>query len=387
MGGPLVEVVRSWADMAPYLSFLAEQNWFPEADPSCLEYESGLTFLVCRMRGQVRSVLGARREEAELSWRLGTKVVGHSRVRQVNVEFGRVWGDPDEQEARALVAGVRGLVDEGLGEVARFGYLTEGSALELAVRRSSLLFRDHFPMRNKRWLRPMPESYEALLQEHSKNTRRKVKSIQNRLRRSFTEEYRCWTRIEDLDRALADVRHVDQASYQSRIGAGFDPDEVTMRKLRRLCADGVLRIYILYLNGRPVAFYLGHLYRGTYWGEYTGFDDAFKEYRPGTAVFHFVMQDLCAVGGVKMMDFGLGDSGYKEVYARAWTRQVEMTLFRHSWRGLGLLVAKDLTGSVRTIAYALLEKTGLLKTLKSKWRRKAMAGEADSEEHAPAATS
>ncbi len=383
---PVVEIIRSWQEMTPYLPFLAEKGWFPEADAACLEFESGLTFLVCRQSGEIRAVLAARVEETEMEWRLATKVAGRSRVRQLDVDYGRTWGDFDDEAARALIAAIRKLLSEGAADVARFGYIPEGGALDRQLHASSFLFRDHFPLKNRRWRRTLPPKYEDLLREHSKNTRRKVKFIQNRLQRAGAAEYRCYTKPEDLEQALHDVRQIDEASYQSKIGAGFDPGELAMKKMRWLCGHGMSRIYLLYLDGRPVAFYQGFLYKDTYWASHTGFDDEFRHLSAGTAVFHHVLEDLCRQGGVKMFEFGLGDSGYKEVYASEHAMHVETLLFRRSWRGVQLMVLRLVTGAVRTIAYALLERTGLLKWLKTRWRRRVMTEESGAGEDAAAAT-
>ncbi|MGJ5816869.1 GNAT family N-acetyltransferase [Paludibaculum fermentans] len=383
---PVVEILRSWQEMAPYRPFLAEAGWFPEADAACLEFESGLIFLVCRQGGEIRGVLAAKLEETEMEWRLGTKTVGHSRVHQLNVDYGRVWGELDDAAARALVDGIRQLFRSSGADVARFGYIPEGGALDRQLHKSSFVFCDHFPLKNRRWRRTLPPKYEDLLREHSKNTRRKVKVVQNRLQKAGVVECRCFTQPEDLEQALRDLRQIDQASYQCKIGAGFDPSELAMKKLRWLCDHGMSRIYLLYLDGRPLAFYQGYLYKGTYWGSYTGFDDEFRHLSAGTAVFHHVLEDLCGLGGVKMIEFGLGDSGYKEVYASEHAMHVETLLFRRSWRGVQLMVLRAFTGAVRTIAYALLERTGLLKWLKTRWRRKAMMEESVAGDDATAVT-
>ncbi len=152
---PVVEIIRSWQEMTPYLPFLAEKGWFPEADAACLEFESGLTFLVCRQSGEIRAVLAARVEETEMEWRLATKVAGRSRVRQLDVDYGRTWGDFDDEAARALIAAIRKLLSEGAADVARFGYIPEGGALDRQLHASSFLFRDHFPLKNRRWRRTL----------------------------------------------------------------------------------------------------------------------------------------------------------------------------------------------------------------------------------------
>jgi hypothetical protein len=102
----------------------------------------------------------------------------------------------------------------------------------------------------------------------SKAARKKLRNHLNGLGRSFTVEFRAFDRPESC---LSDIRRIDSATYQHRIGAGFDP---------AVARYPGFRAWLLYLDSRPVAFWVGSIYQGVFWALYTGYDAAYRHQSP-----------------------------------------------------------------------------------------------------------
>jgi CelD/BcsL family acetyltransferase involved in cellulose biosynthesis len=201
-----------------------------------------------------------------------------------------------------------------------------------------------------------------------------LKRIGKVLERDFPGRvaYRTFRSPEEVDRACADVEAVAAKTYQRGIGAGFANNEEN-RKRFRLCAEkGWLRVYALYIDDQPRAFWSGTLYRGIFHLDFTGFDPELRKYEPGTAVFLKMIEDLCA-SGVTLVDFGLGTAPYKERFGDTSWEEISPWVFAPGFRGntLGLLVGAS--NVLNRATKSFLQKTDLANRIKRLWRGKLAA--------------
>lgn len=335
-----VAVLRTWPEVHAYAPFFAAHARFPAADLATLKSAGPPPIFLLYPAGAPRAALAA-----------------HLNGGVLDIDYGFTWGNFDDDAANALVGALEPLLAAEQACCARFGYIPTASALFRRLARAPWLWRDRFPHVNNRYSRSLPASYDALLAEHSKTTRKKLRNALNRLQRDHAVEFCCFT---DASAYLADIQRIDQASYQHHIGAGFDASVAHL--------PGV-RAYLLYLDARPAAFYVGSLYRGVFWGLYTGFDPAFREQRPGVVLFQFVLEDLCNDQLAHTIDFGLGDSGYKDVFASTCEPHAELLLFRPSAAALPHLAARLARGAGRALLYSALTRMGLLQRLKTLYRQ------------------
>jgi len=336
-----VAILRTWPDIHAFNAFFAQYAWHPGADLATLEAAGPPPVCLLYLADAPRAAL-----------------IAQLKGRFIDVDYGFTYGALDGGAADALVSSIEQLLVSTGAHWARFGYIPESSPLHRRLTGIPWLWRDRFPHANDRYSLDLPDSYDALLAAHSKTTRKKLRNALNRLSRAHSVEFRCLTSPAAF---LDDVSRIDLASYQHRIGAGLDP------AVARLPG---LRTYLLYLDERPAAFYLGSLYRGVFWGLYTGFDPAFRDARPGTVLFQFVLEDLCNGQLAHAIDFGLGDSGYKEVFASARAPYVEVFLFRRSIPTLPYLAARLARGAARRLVYAALGRLGLVQRLKTLYRQR-----------------
>ena len=80
----------------------------------------------------------------------------------------------------------------------------------------------------------------------------------------------------------------------------------------RLAENGILRCYIVYLQGNPCAFGWGKLSYGKFSFRRTGYDPQYRKLSPGTAVMMRMIRDLIENTNCKVFDFGAGgEDNYK----------------------------------------------------------------------------
>ncbi|HFC53073.1 MAG TPA: GNAT family N-acetyltransferase [Gammaproteobacteria bacterium] len=77
---------------------------------------------------------------------------------------------------------------------------------------------------------------------------------------------------------------------------------------------GWLRSYLLYCKQQPVAYVIGYQYRGRYYYEYIGYDQAWAEFSPGTILTFLMIEDIHTVDRPEILDFGFGENVYKQIF-------------------------------------------------------------------------
>jgi CelD/BcsL family acetyltransferase involved in cellulose biosynthesis len=101
-------------------------------------------------------------------------------------------------------------------------------------------------------------------------------------------------------------------------------------------------VWTLRVGGAPVAYSLHIETHDTVYIVANGYDEAWKVHSPGGMLSLDILQDACA-RGKKTVDWGLGDSGYKEKWgARPTGRLFDVLLFRPGVAGQTLRAAARL---------------------------------------------
>ena len=141
-----------------------------------------------------------------------------------------------------------------------------------------------------------PDSLDDFLKKMTSKHRYWLRRLPRVLERDYSGKvtYKCYQRGDDLDRLFVDAEEIAKKTYQRDLGAGF-VDNAEMRQRLFLSADkGRLRAYLLYVDDKPCAFWIGTLYGKVFYLDFTGYDAAFKRYEPGTILLMWVIEDLSA---------------------------------------------------------------------------------------------
>jgi CelD/BcsL family acetyltransferase involved in cellulose biosynthesis len=319
--------------------------------------------------GEPTGLAVARLENARSPTRLGYAMVFNPHVRSLTVVYGGLLSE--DSNVGKLIDAVRGSLAPGEADVVRIRMLRLGSsAYEVAREEAPFLRREHFRKPVTHWRSTVPGSIDEFLAARSKERRRHVRRYARRLEESCGGEVevgRLHARAE-LDRLFADTYEVYQRTYQATLGVGFSRDELN-RRLTETCMDrGWFRGYVLYLRGKPVAFWHGNLYAGVFWSVATGYDPAYGDTRPGTYLLMRLIEDLCADESVRTIDFGFGDAEYKSHFGDESWLEEDVAVFEPRPKAVAInLGLSGIRGTVRT-AQAVATRTGGLPALRRRWR-------------------
>ncbi|WP_437679060.1 GNAT family N-acetyltransferase [Sorangium sp. So ce131] len=266
--------------------------------------------------------------------RLGYASVGSFPVRRA-VLCGTDWLGPDTPAAQeALLEAV--LHAKVPYQVLFIEGLPAESDLLRLLRRSPQVGRefwvDTLAGATPRRLVDLRGSLDAYLEKFSGRTRRTLKYKAKRLAGAMRHGMvlRRFTHEDDVPSFIKLAQRVSALSWQGRnLGHSITP-EAYLRKLKTTATHGWLRSYVLQNGDTPVAFVLGLLGEGTFYYERAGYDPAWAAYHPGNVLLYMILEDLCADGAPKTVDFGSGDNEYKRMFSTRTYDEVSIRLVRKS---------------------------------------------------------
>ena len=327
--------------------------------------------VVLRKSGKAKSIVLGRIEEKPLTVPLGYKRVSTRPVRFLMLIHGGVLGEDSEESASMILDSIQQTLRNGDADIAWFHGLETNSALyRVAKAAGSVLTKDCFPIQLQRWRGRLPGSYDGLLRQLSANTRHNLKRYSKRLQQAFAGqlEVRSYRGSSDMSTILADTEEIASKTYLRGLRVGFVNNEETRQLMALAASKGWFRAHILYIAGKPAAFWNGFLYRRTFYTWTTGYSPEIADYRPGTFLLQKMFEELCNEGAADQVDFGFGDAQYKRDWCDHQHLQASFLLFAPNLKGVALNCFRTPLIATSNAARSLLTRAGALQSLKKLWR-------------------
>jgi hypothetical protein len=140
----------------------------------------------------------------------------------------------------------------------------------------------------------------------------------------------------EVDAFLRDARAIAAKSYQSEDSElGFSEDREAL--IRFAAAHGAFVGYVLYINDTPAAYRYGYFYGRTLFAISTAYDPAWSEFKPGSAIFLEMLQDLEKTKApIDLIDLLPHDNSFKRDRANVVVATRNFYLFKRNLRGAAL---------------------------------------------------
>ncbi|MBE7184180.1 MAG: GNAT family N-acetyltransferase [Methylobacterium mesophilicum] len=315
----------------------------------------------------------ARLEQATMPLRLGYRALGAVRVSALVSSFGGLLGVEDDADAQALLAELRRPLAQGEADLLILRNIEPGRPLHEAACGSLL---SHRQKAAHRWTAPVPGSLNEFLKSRSAKTRQKLRWEERVFREAYGErlKMRVFSRPEDLDRICRDAEAVAALTYQRALGVGFRNKPAERALIEFGLKEGRHRTWMLYLDERPVAFWSGLGYRGTFSVTALGFDPAHARHSVGRFAMFRMVEDLCADPAVTELDLGPGDADYKMAFARPARLEGTVLLAAPRLRPILLIAALSGLAAANRLGRKFLEEKGWRQRLKKLWRLRLAGG-------------
>lgn len=327
--------------------------------------------------GAPAALVVGRVEDVRLPAKLGYTTLWRPRVRALTVSYGGVLGRDDARTAAVVLAEILAALRRGEADVARLRNLKVGSPLHRAARtQPGLLSRDRLTIPSRHWRARLTGSYDDYLARRSGKTRSNLRRYGRKFEAAFPDaiEFRTFRDDAELDRLLADTGAVYDATYQRALGVGFSDSGIEREVTNLTLARGWFRGFVLYVEGKPCAFWHGIRYGRVFSTGPTGYDPAFGSHRVGTYVLGRMVEELSREEDLDWIDFGFGDAEYKQHFGDESWEEEDVLVWAPRLRAARLSLTRTALLAADRSARAVLGRRGLLTKTRTLWRRRAAGG-------------
>lgn len=323
---------------------------------------------------QLQAILVGRLERKKLGFEVGYFRIRWPRVRCLTFVYGAIHGDASPENIEVLLREAMRSLKRNEADIANFEFVpVESPLFQLGLEVPGILARDTLPAKQGHEIMTVPESFDEIYRRMSSGrrieTRRRIKKLHSHPAGEL--RFVCYRHESDLDRLFEDAEAIASRTYQRGLGAGFANDSLVRQRLGLAARKGWLRGNLLYIGDRPVSFWIGMLYHGSFVSEYMGYDPEFRQWSPGMVLMMHVIEGFCNRSNgdvVQDLDFGLGHAEYKAVLSTKRWSEASVYIFSTSPKGLLLKTLRSGTRVVDSSARKLLASTSFFPKLKRAWR-------------------
>jgi hypothetical protein len=277
-------------------------------------------------------------ENRSLPVRVGFAVVYTATAEVLEFLPNGIRGNRSEEIFQALIQSADDALEQGEADVVWWRNVEVKSLFHDCVSRSvPLLFSDCSGWRETHWLMQFPEGAKGMFARLNRKQRSKMARKYKRFKTYFTGrmEVRCFTREDELEEAMAAMEAIADKSDKRLMGFGFFQSETAKATTRVMAAKGWLRIFVLYVAGCPVAFWMGSIYEGCLKADNVGYDAAWRKFSPGTFLFLEILENL-REQEIETVDFGHGDMQFKRSFGESAREESTIEVYAPTLRGIRL---------------------------------------------------
>ncbi|WP_198026700.1 GNAT family N-acetyltransferase [Bradyrhizobium sp. ARR65] len=281
-------------------------------------------------------------------------------------------GDISEVNSKSLVGSIVESLSSGEADVAILYHPDLNSPLVKAARTLPKWFqRDYAISPQIHRVRDLKISPGGFLASISSKERNNQKRRTRKLGEVFRDVHIDPLKFpDDFERMMRDAEAVASRSYQRNLNVGFINKPDIRSILEFEAQKGWLRAFILYLDHKPCAFFIGSLRERTFLCEYIAVDWAYEAYTPGMYLILEVLEDISRQrhGQVDLIDFGSGDAPWKERFGNRFWQESYVHIFNLSVKGTSINAVQSLVAALRPSIKGLLGTAGILDAVKRTWR-------------------
>jgi len=327
--------------------------------------------IVVNRDGRPDAMLVGRLDHLRLDLKIGYVHLPRPRVRVLNFIYCGLLGEPSPENCGLIVSEITNSLRRGEADLAAFSHIRVGSSIYEAARRlPGFLSRDHFPQVDPHFSMKLSGTMEEMYRGLSSNARHDLRRKAKRLLKDFPGkvEVSCFREESSLEVMIRDLEAIAKKTYQRGLGVGFLDNAEMRQRLSLAARRGWLRSYILYVEDKPCAFWMGTLYQGTFHVDFCGYDPSYDRSSPGTFLLTRMLEGF---GREKFdqIDFGYGEERHKQRFSNCKWHEAMVRIYAPTVRGLGIKVLVTLVHFIDYIARRVLDYGKLLPKLKRFWRK------------------
>ena len=323
--------------------------------------------------GEIQAIMVGRMEEKKLSFNIGYLRPFRPSARCLTFVYGAVHGNNSRENTQVLVEAIMDSLKRGEADLAMLEFVPVNSHLYQQATNVPRVSRDTLQAGQGHDVMIVPESIDEVYRRMSSDrrieTRRRVRKLQTHP--AGEPKIICYRHESELGCLFHEAEEIAKKTYHRGLGVGFADKPDVRARLELAAKKGWLRANVLYIGERPVAFWIGMLYHGSFISEYMGYDPEFRRFSPGMVLIMKVIEGFCSAAtgdAVKDLDFGLGDAEYKSALCSEKWMEAPVYIFSPTLRGLKLKAMRSATRAIDRSARKILTSSKFLPRLKRAWR-------------------
>lgn len=311
------------------------------------------------------AILAGRLDVTRIPVRVGYLKFPVPKLRIFNFVYGGWLGDRSERNAKLLIGNVLETLRAGEADAAMLHYADLTSPLvHCATSLPSRLCIDYLMEPQNHWVRegcagsgllaglPANERY---------NQRRRAKM---RATDFLDIKIETFQTPDQVDRLMRDAEAVASTSYQRGLGVGFADTPIIRGRLEFEARNGWLQGHILYLDSKPVAFWITSVRNKIAVSDYLAFNPDYAKYAPG---MYLMINAIEALHDVDRIDFGGGDARYKELLGNTPRREATVYIFAPTIKAVAVNALRTGARAAHESAKRALPQFA---AIKRRWRRR-----------------
>jgi hypothetical protein len=322
--------------------------------------------------GQPEAMAVGRLMRINMSITLGYKNLLQIKVPCLTILYGGLLGNWSKEISCILINELIEALKRDEADIVLFNLLRSDSQIyELAKKKPRFICRDHVTETNPHWRMTLPSSLDGFLKKMSSKHRYWLNRLPRVLEKEYPGKvmYKCYRDRAHIEQLFTAAEEVARTTYQRQINAGFIDNKEMRRRLSLSADHGWLRAYLLYVNEKPCAFWIGTLYGKTFHLDFTGYDAAYKQYEPGTILFIRMIEDLSS-NCIEEIDFGFGEASYKKRFGDHHWNESSVYIYAPTIKGVMINMIRTMNLIPYKYILRLADRIKILQKVKRLWRNK-----------------
>lgn len=144
------------------------------------------------------------------------------------------------------------------------------------------------------WIR-VTGTWDSYLATRTAHTRSELRRKRRKIEKAGHVAFSVASTPDECETALHDIMDIERNSWKEQEGTSFNNEPGAgpfyTAVARDAAASGALRLYVLYLDGKPVAHIHGVVYKNDYLAIKTSYNESYRELSPGSVLFEYALRD------------------------------------------------------------------------------------------------
>jgi hypothetical protein len=296
--GQLPDSANALFEQAAEDSIFFSRPWFESLTAAALDDDQSMAMACVVAENQVMAILPLMKGPGNTWYSLKHRYTPH---------YSLLIADDDQEQVLACLG-------QGLSQLPINGLLLEPAAdsdsklngLQRALESDG--FRCEHIFRHYNWIYHVHgQSFADYMAARPAKLRNTISRKQRKLEREHGYEIRLFTG-DEVPQGMADYYAVYSASWKANEQYSGLLDDM----VERFSKEGWSRLAVLYIQGQPAAAQLWFVHQGKASIFRLSYDEAWKQYSPGSILTSYLMEYVIDTDKVEEIDFLTGNDAYKQ---------------------------------------------------------------------------